>query len=99
MRVLIGYIGIGVIVVVFIAGFMAYFVTSVDPVTHQMSDGFGRELVESPMLVRFLFGQERLWVGWLWFVVDFIVFWGGMGLGFFLVTFGFKDKIKGVGDK
>jgi hypothetical protein len=31
MRKLAGYLGIGIIVVVFVAGFIAYFITSVDP--------------------------------------------------------------------
>lgn len=86
-----GYLGGAIIFTVFVAGFVAYFVTSVDPATHFMYDGFGRPLFESPLLVRFIFGQERLWAGWGWFIGDMAIFWGGIGIGFSLVNYGFKE--------
>lgn len=56
-----------------VLGFLAYFVTSVGP-----SDGLGRHLSEAPMLMRILFGQERMWAGWAWFAADMAVFWGSI---------------------
>ncbi len=75
------FLGIALFVGILGAGFMAYFVTGPGP-----SDGLGRPLTESPLLVRFLFGQDRLWPGYLWFIVDLVVFWGGLGLSFWLVS-------------
>ena len=57
----------------FIFGFLAYFVTSAGP-----SDGLGRPLSQAPILMRMLFGQERMWAGWGWFAVDMVVFWGSI---------------------
>lgn len=91
MRKIVGYIGIFLFIVVFIAGFAAYFITSVDPQTRTMYDGIGRPLSESPLLMRLILGQERLWAGWGWFIVDLVIFWGGIGLGFTLTKYGFKD--------
>lgn len=68
------------------AGFVAYFVTSTDPATGGVFDGLGRRLTQSPLFMRLIFGQERLWAGWLWFVVDMLVFWGAVGLGALLIS-------------
>jgi uncharacterized oligopeptide transporter (OPT) family protein len=57
-----------------VLGFLAYFVTSSGP-----SDGLGRALTETPVVVRIFFGQERMWAGWRWFAVDMVVFWGSIG--------------------
>jgi len=91
LKKLVGYVGILVFIVVFIGGFLAYFVTSIDPQTRLMHDGVGRPLSESPFFMRLIFGQERLWVGWRWFIADLIIFWGGIGLGVSLSKYGFKD--------
>lgn len=91
MKKVIGYIGVALFVVVFIAGFLGYFITSVDPQSRTMYDGLGRPLSESPFFIRLVFGQERLWAGWGWFIVDLVIFWGGVGLGFSLAKYGFKD--------
>jgi hypothetical protein len=36
--------------------------------------------------MRLFFGQERAWAGWFWFVADIVWFWGGLGLGFVLLS-------------
>lgn len=91
MKKVVGYIGVGIILALFVAGFIAYFITSVDPNSHSLYDGFGRPLSESPWLAKFIFGQERLWAGWTWFIADMVIFWGGIGFGFSLTNYGFKD--------
>lgn len=68
---------------ILVAGFLAYFVIHRDPVSGLDYDGLGRQLVHSPWLMRFIFGQERLWAGWGWFAVDMAVFWApivGVGM-------------------
>lgn len=70
--------GLGV-VALFLCAFLAYFVISRDKAGN-FYDGLGRPLDVSPAFVRFLFGQERLWAGWTWFIVEMIVFWGWIGL-------------------
>jgi len=80
---------------VFLATCNAYFVTKFDPVNKMSYDGFGRLLTESPFFVRIIFGQERFWAGWSWFIADLIIFWGGVGVAWLFIDFGFKDdKIK-----
>ena len=86
------YFGGAIILSVFAAGFVAYFITSFDSVTHTWLDGFGRPLTESPWFMRFIFGQDRLWAGWGWFLADMVIFWGGIALGFGLVDYGLKSK-------
>lgn len=90
MRKTLGWLGVAIIGGTFVAGFIAYFVFRIDPQMKIMLDGFGRPLSESPLLMRLIFGQERLWAGWLWFLGDMIIFWGGIGVGFSLAGWGFK---------
>lgn len=91
MRRLALIFGIGIIVVTFVCGFLAYFVTHTDPGTRIIYDGFGRQLTESPWLLRVILTQDRLWAGWAWFAGDFVVFWLGIGLGFGLCSYSLKD--------
>ena len=91
MRKVVGWLGVAIIVAVFIGGFLAYFLTSFDPRTRVMSDGFGRPLSESPLLMRLAFGQERLWAGWFWFLADMAIFWGGIVAGFKLASWGLQQ--------
>jgi hypothetical protein len=92
MRKAIGCLGAAIIVSIFIAGFIAYFVISFDPRTRVTLDGLGRQLYESPWFMRLVFGQDRLWAGWVWFIGDMILFWGGIGLGINLAAWGFRKK-------
>ncbi|MGA9768163.1 MAG: hypothetical protein WBV94_03930 [Blastocatellia bacterium] len=73
-------------VVQLIFGFFAYFVTSQNKSTGAYYDGLGRLLSASPSFMRLIFGEERLWAGWSWFVVEMVVFWGWMGLWVFSNT-------------
>jgi uncharacterized membrane protein SpoIIM required for sporulation len=93
MRKAIGWLGVAIIVGVFIAGFIAYFISSFDPPTKISYDGFGRQLCESPWFMRLIFGQNRLWVGWVWFIGDMIIFWAGIGLGASLAGWGLNKKV------
>ena len=61
-----------------VVGCIAYFVTK--PTEHGFTDGLGRQLSEAPFIMRFVFGQERLWAGWSWFFVDMGIFWGSLAL-------------------
>ena len=62
----------------FIAGFLAYFVSSAGP--SGPCDGLGRPLSQAPMVTRIFLGQERMWAGWLWFAGDMVLFWGSIAL-------------------
>jgi len=75
----------------FVAAFIAYFITSIGPAGESL-DGFRRPLSESPLLMRLIFGQERLWAGWFWFGIDMIVFWGSLVTAAVLVNFGLNEK-------
>jgi hypothetical protein len=92
MRRIVGFIGAVIVIAVLIAGFMAYFVTNTDPVTNVMYDGLGRPLSASPFFVRFIFGQDRLWAGWLWLIGDMVIFWSGLLAGSSLASWGFQES-------
>jgi hypothetical protein len=92
MRKSFGYLGVAIIICEIIAAFIAYFVVSSDSHTGMTFDGLGRQLRESPILMRLIFGQDRLWPGWKWFALDLIIFWGGIVSGVGLVKFGFQSK-------
>ncbi len=92
MRKLALYAGAVVIVIVFVAAFVAYFVSALDVTTQQLADGFGRPLSESPLFMRLVLGQDQLWAGWTWFLVDLVVFWGGIAIGYLLIGYGLKDE-------
>jgi hypothetical protein len=74
-----------------ITGFLAYFITTVDK-HNQLYDGLGRHLTESPLFIRFIFGQDRLWAGWGWFAIDMVVFFGVIALSQFFLKIAFKDS-------
>jgi hypothetical protein len=81
-------------IAVFVAAFMAYFVTSGDRSTRQILDGLGRPLAPTPLFFRFFFGAERMWAGMSWFLLDFIWFFGGIYLAFTL--FSVANKLGGT---
>jgi hypothetical protein len=84
-------LGVALGIVAFVAAFIAYFVTRVGP-SGAMLDGFGRPLSESPLLMRLIFDQERLWAGWFWFGADMVFFWGGLAIAYSLLKFGWNEK-------
>jgi len=88
MRKLSTYFGGTILAGILVCGFIAYFMVSIDPSTHQQFDGFGRPLSESPWFMRMIFGEERLWVGWFWFIGDMIFFWGGIAVAFAFINIG-----------
>ncbi|MCH8916813.1 MAG: hypothetical protein IIC52_02045 [Proteobacteria bacterium] len=83
-----GIVGIGILV----SAVLAYFVVSFDPVTRQTFDGLGRELEPSPWFISFIFGQGANWPGWRWWLADFVVFWGGIGIIAGLANLGSRLK-------
>lgn len=68
-----------------VLGVLAYFIGSYDPNTHIEYDGLGRQLVPTPLFVRWLFGEERRYPGLMWFFADMAVFWGAIGVGGLLI--------------
>ena len=78
LRKLGGFVAAGWFIALFVVGFIAYFVTK--QTDHGLADGLGRPLSEAPLVMRIVFGQERLWVGWSWFFIDMGVFWGSLAL-------------------
>ena len=70
----------------FVYGFFAFFFTQkIDGV---LCDGLGRELWESPLFMRMVFREERVWAGWVWCLVDCVAFMGALVLGYFLFVLG-----------
>jgi ABC-type arginine/histidine transport system permease subunit len=65
-------------IALFIAIFLAYFVTTSNG--DIPTDGLGRSLYDTPMLMQFFLGQEQRWAGWVWFVGDWVIFWGSIAL-------------------
>ena len=90
MRRLVAWTGGLIMLGTFGAAFMAYFTFSIDPATGAVYDGLGRRLsADVPFLVRwFLEFSSGGWVGWRWFVADFVWFWGGMAAGFMVLSWG-----------
>jgi hypothetical protein len=74
-------LGVIWIITLFIAGFLAYFVT-LDGPNGGITDGLGRKLTEAPLLMRIVFGQERFWTGFGWFFGDIVIFFGSIGILF-----------------
>lgn len=79
LGILIGAIDLGLSV-------LAYFVTR--DCSDKLCDGFGRVLEAAPFVARFFLGQERLWAGFGWFALDFVVFFSGLFIASALLKFG-----------
>jgi hypothetical protein len=75
---------------VFIAGFMALFIRSVDTVSRTVYDGLGRQLSEPPMWAKIIFSANS-WAGLGWFALDSIWFFGGLALAIRLYVLGEKN--------
>lgn len=52
----------------------SFFIVRYDTVSGAMTDGFGRVIVEPPILLK-LYLHIGEWVGLGWFIVDMIGFW------------------------
>jgi hypothetical protein len=57
-----------------VSGCLATMVRSYDVDTKTTYDGFGRELVRAPLLVRWFAGEYE-YAGMTWFLLDLLVFW------------------------
>jgi len=68
-------------IILFISGFLAYFVRSYDAQTGIYYDGLGRGLELVPTFARIFLTPESLWAGWGYFILDAIIFWGSIGIG------------------
>jgi hypothetical protein len=86
-----GFSFLAVVVFFLILGFLAYIVTYVDPTTGDWHDGLGRPLFETPMLVRLFLGQDRLWAGWLWAILDMGILVAVAGLGTSVASYVFGE--------
>jgi len=78
LRIIFGVLGFVWFITLLVVGFLAYFVSSAKngvPV-----DGLGRQISEAPFLMRFMFGQEKMWAGWMWFFIDMVAFWGSVAI-------------------
>jgi len=73
LRTFLGWFAAVWFIGLFIAAFLAYFVTSAGP---NPTDGLGRPLTEAPVLMRIVFGQDRMWAGLSWFLGEMVIFWG-----------------------
>lgn len=65
-------------IVLFICGFLAYMVSSSN--ADIPCDGLGRHLTPAPAPMRVIFGQQRMWAGWGWFIGDMAIFWGSIAI-------------------
>ncbi len=72
-----------IIISVFVLGFYAYFIRSIDDGV--MYDGLGRQLNFVPVFAR-LFVPDSLWAGFGWYVIDFVVFFGGIAVAMLLMN-------------
>ncbi len=61
LRKVLGYVGAIWFIILFVAGFMAYFVTS--PGAYGPCDGLGRNLTQAPLLMRVIFIGASGFVG------------------------------------
>ncbi len=76
------------LVALLVCGIMAYMVNVYDQDTGQLYDGLGRPLEVTPILAHLILGEDSLWAGWLWFGIDFVLFWGTAGLAYALFSLG-----------
>lgn len=81
---------IGWIIVFSIVGMgcNAYLIVKYNPTSGETFDGFGRQLTDSPWFMRIIFSEDKEWVGWKWFFLDIIIFWGSIGIGMHLIKIG-----------
>ena len=80
-KILYGLIVVEVIGLIML-GIKAYFMMSYSPTEGIIRDGLGRILYKTPFIVRFALGEERMWPGFGWFAIDFIIFWSCCGIGY-----------------
>ena len=71
---------------IFVLAFLAYFVRAGMGVG-QIQDGLGRTLEPSPWFISLIMQTDH-WAGWIYFLIDSVVFWGGVGVVFILLTAG-----------
>ena len=81
-----GLLAAGVLIGVVI-GFLAYYIRSFDRGVGAYFDGLGRQLEPTPFIVRIIFGADSLWAGWGYFLLDFVIFWIAVGVGYALLQF------------
>lgn len=82
------WLGSALLLGILVYGAFAFNVTSTDPETNFLRDGFGRRLRETPSIVRAVFGKERVWAGWSWFAVDALIMVSGLIAGAMLFNRG-----------
>ena len=65
--------------------FLAYFTRARDVQANIWRDGLGRPLVDAPLIARFVLGADAQWVGWTQFLLEMVIFWGGLAVGYALI--------------
>jgi hypothetical protein len=85
----IGCIGVLMLGALVVGSFLGYFVGGVGP-DGAVLDGFGRQVYEAPFMLSII--EIDRWRGLGWFVFDIVAFWGTLGLGVLLVSFGFGRR-------
>lgn len=63
--------------------FQAYFIVEINTITSTYTDGLGRKLTKPPVFMS-IFVFEEYWRGFTWWLIDKIIFFGGIYLAFIL---------------
>jgi hypothetical protein len=71
-------IGLGWVALI-IYGVLAYLVTRHDE-REIVADGLGRQLYDTPWLLRLIIHDNSKWPGWPWFIVDIFIYAGFLAL-------------------
>ena len=73
-------------------GYLAYLVRNINE-TGALVDGLGRTLFLTPTIVKLFLHPDSLWAGFTWFVTDFVIFFGSIGIGLiiFQMLFHYDD--------
>ena len=82
-------LGFMIIIAVLVAGFLVTYVRLYSTSPLVWRDGLGRRLFEAPWFIQ---NVDKLWAGWAWFFADIFIFYGAIGLGFSLISYGSKRK-------
>ena len=82
--------GIALLLGLAIFVFQAYHSRAMDLETGQVRDGLGRQLYESPFLIRVIL-RESQWPGLKWHLADWIIGWGALIAGFYLIGAGSEE--------
>ena len=92
MRILIGWLGAALLLALFIATYMAYFVV-VPGGAEIVHDGLGRQIYPAPAFLAWIHELDY-WPGLKWWFVDMVVFWAGFIAAMYVIAYGFGADAK-----